>query len=402
MSWRTRTGDVSPQGGDGAIMAERRRLGTKKQIRPGVWEIGVSQGVRGDGSRRRAWRTVRGTEADADAEIVRLADEMGRCAALGTSMTLDDYFWGTFSPGRHASTTAANAKTYDAHWRAHISPSLGRMRLSDVTNVTIQRWIDRLPPQSAPNYVRTLRAVLSQARFDHLIAESPMEGYRFRLPRRDTSPLPVWGPREVMAALSRPAFRESQLFALWCVMCGCGLSRSEALALDWEDVGWTSALGMDGREHWTACVTIQAACTAEDGMKEPKNSRRYRRVPLAPLFADPLHEVAATGPICQSVRHATVGGVSTGHRLTPSYVPKRWKALFEPGAALDGLPFVQLNRMRATYATLAQWAGLDSRLINQMQGRSAGSNVLESNYLNPYMDTYASAQDAISRKLSQA
>lgn len=383
-------------------MAERSRLGTKKQVRPGVWEIGVSQGVREDGSRRRAWRTVRGTEADADAEIVRLADEMGRCAALGTGMTLDEYFWGTFSPGRHASTTAANAKTYDAHWRAHISPSLGRMRLSDVTNVTIQRWIDRLPPQSAPNYVRTLRAVLSQARFDHLIAESPMEGYRFRLPRRDTSPLPVWGPREVMAALSRPAFRESQLFALWCVMCGGGLSRSEALALDWEDVGWTSALGMDGREHWTACVTIQAACTAEDGMKEPKNSRRYRRVPLAPLFADPLHDVAATGPICQSVRHATAGDIPTGRRLTPSYVPKRWKALFVPGAALDGLPFVQLNRMRATYATLAQWAGLDSRLINQMQGRSAGSNVLETNYLNPYMDTYSQAQDAISRKLSQA
>lgn len=87
-------------------------------------------------------------------------------------------------------------------------------------------------------------------------------------------------------------------------------------------------------------------------------------------------------------------------------MPKRWKALFERGAPLDGLPFVQLNRMlnrmRATYATLAQWAGLDSRLINQMQGRSAGSKVLESNYLNPYMDTYASAQDAISRKLSQA
>lgn len=112
--------------------------------------------------------------------------------------------------------------------------------------------------------------------------------------------------------------------------------------------------------------------------------------------------MAATGPICQSVRHAAAGGVSTGRRLTPSYVPKRWKALFERGAPLDGLPFVQLNRMRATYATLAQWAGLDSRLINQMQGRSAGSKVLESNYLNPYMDTYASAQDAISRKLSQA
>ncbi len=29
-----------------------------------------------------------------------------------------------------------------------------------------------------------------------------------------------------------------QLYPLWLVMVGCGLSRSEALALDWEDVTW--------------------------------------------------------------------------------------------------------------------------------------------------------------------
>ena len=152
-----------PEKGDGAIMAERRRIGTKRQIRPGVWEISVTSGLCVDGRQRRKSRVVHGTEADADAEIVRLADEMGRCFALGTGMTLDEYFWGTFSPGRHASTTAANAKTYDAHWRAHISPALGRMQLSDVTNVTIQRWIDRLP-RRAPRTTCARSALCSPRR----------------------------------------------------------------------------------------------------------------------------------------------------------------------------------------------------------------------------------------------
>ena len=147
-------------------------------------------------------------------------------------------------------------------------------------------------------------------------------------------------------------------------------------------------------------MTLAGACTMRDGMKEPKNDRRYRRVPLAPPFSDALREVAGSGPICQSVRHATDGQVPTGHRLSPGYVPKRWKALFAPGAPLDGLPFVPLGRMRATYATMAQAAGLDSTIINRIQGRSPGSQVLEGHYLNPELGTLARAQDAVARGLA--
>ena len=65
--------------------------------------------------------------------------------------------------------------------------------------------------------------------------------------------------------------------------------------------------------------------------------------------------------------------------------------LFEDGAPLARLPFVPINRMRATYATLAQSAGLDATIINAMQGRSEGSAVLYSNYLNPLPQTFRNA-----------
>lgn len=375
----------------------RSPLGHKEEVRPGVWRVAVSCGYRADGTQRRVWRTVRGTARDADVEMARIAGEMGAEPWLGDRMTLDEYYWGRFSPERHATTTRANAASHDSNYRTHISPDLGGLDVGSITNTRIARWVSSLPPQSAPNYVRTLRAVMAQAKFDHVISESPMEGYRFRMPRgRSTAPLPVWGVAEVADALSRPAFRSSQLFALWLVMAGGGLSRSEALALDWEGVAWSEAAG----GHWTAVVTIAGACTMRDGMKEPKNDRRYRRVPLAPPFSDALREVASSGPICQSVRHATDGQVPTGHRLSPGYVPKRWKALFAPGAPLEGLPFVPLGRMRATYATMAQAAGLDSTIINRIQGRSPGSQVLEGHYLNPELGTLARAQDAVARGLA--
>ena len=225
--------------------------------------------------------------------------------------------------------------------------------------------------------------------------------YRYKMPKgRRNAPLPVWGPQEVAVALRQ--LKGEQLYALWLLMVGCGLSRSEALALDWEDISWGRVLMMDGREHWSATVTVQAAYTAEDGMKGPKNDRRYRSVPMQPPYSDALHECAGTGPICQSRRHTKGGWKLTGRRMTPSYVPKRWKELFAEGGALHGLPFVSLNRMRATYATMMQQAGVDRTIINAMQGRTDNSPVLYTNYLNPGNATFDGAARDMSRLLKDA
>ncbi len=368
--------------------SRKNKLGSWREVRPDTWEVCVTKGYKKDGTRRRAYRTVHGTESDAVAEVVRLADELGRCLTTGDAMTLDTYFWGYFMPLKDATTTKANADTYRSHYRAHIADHFGSWALADIGNVDIQHWINQLPAQSAPNYVRTLRAILNQAHFDHLKDDSPMGGeYRYKMPKgRRNAPLPVWGPREVAIALEQ--LKGHQLYALWLVMVGCGFSRSEALALDWEDIAWSEVLMMDGRQHWSALVTVKAAFTASDGMKDPKNDRRYRTVPMQPPYSDALHEVAGSGPICQSRRHTKDGWKLTGHRMTPSYVPKRWKELFEEGGALFGLPFVNLNRMRATYATMMQRAGIDRTIINAMQGRTDNSPVLYTYYLNPGNETF--------------
>lgn len=373
----------------------RGRLGTKREIRPGVWEVRVSCGFRADGSQRTKSRTVHGTGADADAALMRLADEMGRASGVGGNVTLDAYFWGRFVPGRERTTTRANVKTYESVYRCHIAPDFGGRDITTLDNIEIQRWVDGLPPQSAPVYVRALRAILSQASFDHVIDRSPMEGYRFRMPRgRDSAPLPVWGAREVAAALGSPGFAESRVYALWLVMVGAGLSRSEALAQEWEGIGWVDS--PDGR--CMAVVTVEGAVTQVDGRKGPKNDRRYRRVPVPPVFSERLRAVEGEGPICQSLHN----GRPTGRCITPTYVPKLWRRLFDEGQPLHGLPFVPLNRMRATYSTLAQAADLQSTLINAMQGRSDGSEVLYRHYLNPEMGTFVDAAMRINCKVEGA
>lgn len=379
---------------------KRSRAGSIGQVGEGLWEVSCSLGYREDGSRRVAYRFVRGPESKAEEERVRLVAEMGRNPRLGDPMTLDEYYWGIYSPDRHATTTVANAKTHDSNYRNHVADALGHMDIGSITYQDVRRWVEGLPPQSAPNYVRTLRSVLAQARYDGFIQDSPMDGRRFRMPKgRDTTPRPVWGAREVAEALGRPDFRRSQLFGLWCLMCGGGLSRSEALAIDWESIRWDEALGMDGRTHRTAYVSIDAAVTSMDGVKGPKNSRRYRTIPVPSVFADRLWEVRGSGPVCQGERHTSGGNVPTGHRLSPDRVPGKWRSYFEEGGCLHGLPFVWINRMRATNATLMQGAGVDSTLINAMQGRSSNSEVLYGHYLNPRQDSFERAADAMQRRV---
>lgn len=280
----------------------RSPLGSKREVRPGVWEVRVSSGYRPDGGQRRVTERVHGDESDADAAIYRIANEMRRNVNLGIGTTLDAYFWTSFLPGRRATTTKANASTCESVYRCHIAPWFGDWKIEKIGNREIQRWIYTLPPQSAETYVRVMRTIMTQAHFDHLISENPMGGgYAFKLPRgRDTSPLPVWGPGEVEECRRR--LRGHQLFAIWLVMVGSGVSRSEALALDWENFSFVEVLGMDGKVHSIAEAEVRGAYTAADGMKEPKNERRYRRIRIQAPFADDLAAMRASGPICTGRR----------------------------------------------------------------------------------------------------
>lgn len=364
---------------------KRSKLGHKKEVRPGVWRVEVSSGYRADGSQRKVYGTVHGTEQDAQAEIYRIAHLMKRYVGLGSGATLDEYFWSSFAPGRRATTTRANAETCESVYRCHIAPHFGSWKLEDIDNIAVQQWIYTLPPQSADTYARVMRTVMNQAHFDHLIAESPMgDAYSFRYPRKDRAPLPVWTSFDVMDCMER--LRGHRLFPIWLAMVGGGLSRSEALGMDWEDFTFSSVLGLDGAEHHMASAAIGRAYTSRDGMKDPKTSRRYRQIRIQPPFSDELYAVKGLGPICKGAK---------GARMSANYLPKVWKKLFERGGLLEGLPFVGINRMRATYATLMQSAGVDSTVINAMQGRSRDSRVLYSNYLAPYPSTFEHAGRAL-------
>ena len=341
-----------------------------REVRPGVWEVSVQHGLRRDGSPRVAYRTVHGTEADADRERDRLAAEMGVARTLGDRLTLDDYFWGTFVPRKEASRTRATVDFYTSAYRMQIADAFGQLDVGSIPKPAIRTWAAQLPAQSAPAYVRALRAVLRSAWEDGLIAEEPMRG-RLDLPSRDTRPKAVWTAEQTSDALSR--LRGVDIEPLALVMAGSGLSASESRSLSWSD------LSEDCSE-----VRVGDAYTQRDGIKAPKNPRRYRTAPIMPVCAERLRELRSTGPLVLNRR---------GHRMSPATVSRRWKALFfgprcdlatreelgpEP---LWGLPWIKMSRLRATHETMLLRAGVSDALNSAIHGHS--QKVSYSNYLAP-------------------
>lgn len=337
-------------------MPQRSRLGSKRQRPDGSWEVRVTHGRRRDGSPRSVSRVV-ATEAEADAAIVSIAAEMGRSPSMGDPMTVDAYFWGVFVPRKEASRTRATVDFYTSSYRTHIAETFGTLPLDAVPKATIRTWAANLPAQSAPAYVRALRAVLRSAWEDGLIADEPMRG-RLDLPSRDTRPAPVWTAEDASGALSR--LRGADIEPLALVMLGAGLSASEARALDWE------GLSADCSE-----VTVAGAYTQRDGMKGPKTARRYRTVPVLPVCAGRLRELRGTGPLCLNRR---------GQRMGPGTVAKRWAELWE-GGTMVGIPRIAMNRLRATHETLMLRAGVPDALNSAIHGHS--QKVAYSHYLAP-------------------
>lgn len=356
-----------------------RPVGSKREKSPGVWEVSVSCGHRPDGRKRRKSRTVHGTESDADAALLRLADDMGAASALGAQTTLGDYFWGHFVPQRAKVCTRATVQFYESAFRTNIEQSFGSTPIDEITYDAVQRWVSSLPPQSAPHYVRALRAVMHQAAAERLISYDPMAS-RYRLPRRDESPAEVWGAQTVARAMSDLA--GERIYPLWLIMVGAGLSESEALAIRREDVRFSGGM---------AYVDVCRAYTARDGMKAPKNARRYRTAVMGAPFAERLEYAiaGASGPIVAVTR-----GAHAGEPWGTRRAAIEWRKLFSDGHPLHGYPYVHLSRMRATYATLAQEAGVADSIINAMQGRAKNSQILYRHYEAPMVSAYKRAAES--------
>lgn len=338
----------------------RRRPGGKREVRPGVWEISVSSGYREDGKQRREYRYVEGTEADADAELVRLAADMGRSASLGNRATLADY-WPAFEQKLRAKGASnATISDYEKEWRLRVRPQFGHLKWSQLAFRDVQRWVLTLTHSQAEHAVRFLRRYINSAIDDELCDRNPLDHRRMDYPIERVDPLapppPMWGAHHVSEALSR--MEGNDLEPLFLVLLGGGLRPEEGLGLWWSDVSAVPVTMMDGSDGWMCHLSVTKSWTERDGLHGTKNRFSTRLVPVPEPFASRLLSLAVEGPRAS---------------LYPKYpgrARRDWADLYKPSGALARLPRMRMKDMRSVHETLVQDTGALDTVNARLHGRT--------------------------------
>jgi len=338
----------------------RSGIGSKREVRPGVWEVRVSLGYREDGRQRRVSRTLHGTEHDADEAIAELIVEMGSSPSLGRLSTIRDY-WPVFVSHLTAKgVTKSTLADYEKSWRLRIEPAFGDMRWSELKFRDIRYWVLTMTHSQAEHAVRCLRRMINMAVDDELVERNVMDHRRIDYPVQDEDPLaeaPVfWGAHHVAEAMRR--LRGERIEALFLATVGGGLRPEESLALWWSDVSADQVTLMDGSDGVMVHVAVTKAWTEADGLHRTKNRFSRRLAPISEPFSSRLVELSQQGPRVPL------------WPLYPGYARKEWRSLFSPDGPLHGMPYALLKDMRSVHETIMQDAGTLDTVNARLHGRT--------------------------------
>lgn len=155
---------------------------------------------------------------------------------------------------------------------------------------------------------------------------------------------------------------DDELFRLWCSMPYTGVRRSEALALRWGDLNFT-----------TGRLGVRRAADVTTRNKTKTTKTGSARV----LDADSLTVLVAykakRGTISLDLARADsyVFGNDAGEIRSPNEVSRRWsRRVKREQTDLDELPRVTLKGLRHTHATLLLELGEHPKVVQERLGHS--------------------------------
>ena len=268
-------------------------------------------------------------------------------------------------------------QTYRGYIDNHINPNIGKMPLSKLTTLELQKLykkllskgrVDRIeakgqPKGLSPKTVRNIHQVISSAmdfaKAQKLIAVNPTDGCALpKLEHREMKTLPV----EQLASFLREA-KESGVFEMYYIELATGLRRGELLGLKWEDLDL---------EQCTLRVQRQVSRINGEVVEAPlKTKNSYRTISLGTDAVGILKEQRKK---CGSSEY--VFPSPTGGPISPDSVIQMLHRVLKRA----GLPKVRFHDLRHTFATVALQNGVDIKTVSGMLGHySAGFT----------LDTYA-------------
>lgn len=347
-----------------SVSENRRVVGSRIEIRPGVHRIFASAGVKADGSRYRPSTTFHGTDTEAERAMHRFCDQVSRRRPYELdkqTLSIAEFYpdW------KRLKSTEVRRNTligYDQKYRLYIAPRWGKVKADRIEPHGCKLWIADLrktpkkrQPEEGVQFISESTVHAAYVVFDMMLDEMVMAGYLDSNPLKRVSvkppkPGPVSGTltqAEVEAYLA--AFRGSPVEAFVLTDLGTGGRRSEIAALSWSDFRFWSADGTRlGSINITHGLYQYGGDVWEDATKTEKSAAT---VMIVPRFVPRLMELRGVGPIAPD----------GGGAMKPDKIARVYRATVEKA----GLRYVPLQRLRHSFAMLALDADVPLRVVQE-------------------------------------
>jgi len=273
----------------------------------------------------------------------------------GTSLTVENYFSNWLNNEHKDSISHSTFRRYSSLMRVHILPSIGRIKISDLSRDDLSRVLSKMSKNDqssrSQQQARAIMLLVCRHAFESgVITQNPSLGLRnIKLKSSPSSPLTL---NEVKRLLN--TFEGTPQSARLHIALICGLRQGEALGLRWSDIDL---------ENRTIHVTQQLqkidGAYVSVGLKTLRSRRDI-------MLTDQTVTALETLKIATSNPTGLVFTSGEGKALSAHIDYNNWKRALK----LCGIPGKRLHDARHTAATLMYSQGVGIETISRALGHS--------------------------------
>ena len=271
----------------------------------------------------------------------------------------------------------AVTRGYEQALRLHILPSLGALRLVEITTADLQRLSERLRGEgrsasNVRNAFLPVRAIYRRAESLAVVSHNPTRGLQLAAVRgrRDR----VAPPDEAAALIEAVPERDR---AIWATAFYGGLRVGEIRALRIADVDLTGGI-----------IHVRASWDPKEGPVAPKSAAGERRVPIPEALMEELERQFERVPWQVGLLFGRSPGSPFNYSSVKGRARRAWSA--------RGLNPITPHEARHTYASLMIAAGVPAKELAEYMGHASVAITLDR-----YGHLFAGTHQLAARRLDE-
>lgn len=351
-------------------MAKKRANGEGniRKRKDGRWEGRFTAGYDPDTGKAIQKNVLGKTQAEVREKLKEAIEKSGRVDMIRADRyTLGQWVTLWYDVYCKPNLRPSTARYYQMFIDKHIIPKLGKIKLSKLRAIEIQKFYNQLRTSGrlreaqkekntglSPSYIRgihtMLHTFLQAAVREKLLQYNPVDDCK--PPKLVKKEMKTLEPEQVQAYLKAAEARG--LLPMFFLELTTGMRKSELVALLWSDVDW---------KEQTISVSKQAYVT--DGKLTaipPKTANSIRKIALSQETLDLLRKQKIAFPDSDCIFPSPV----TGEIYHPDSVVNLHKKILKEA----GLEHIRFHDLRHTFATLALQNGVDVKTVSAMLGHS--------------------------------